>query len=60
MPVVIFHFPIQLPRRVRCQYFSKSSLVESWSPSEFSNGVRPIRISKKVIPRDQISDFRVS
>jgi hypothetical protein len=50
----------QICLTVRVQYFSKSSLVENCSPSTYSNGVRPMRISKKVIPRDQTSDFRVS
>lgn len=45
---------------VRVQYFSRSSLVENCSPSTYSNGVRPMRISKNVIPSDQTSDLRVS
>ena len=45
---------------VRAQYFSKSSFVENCSPSTYSNGVRPIRTSKNVIPSDQTSDLRVS
>ena len=48
------------PRTVRFQYISRSSLVVNCSPSECSNGVRPIRISKKVTPSDQTSDLRVS
>lgn len=47
-------------RTVRFQYFSRSSLVENCSPSEYSKGVLPIRISKNVIPSDQTSDLRVS
>ena len=60
MPFDIFHVPTHLPRRVRAQYFSKSAFVENCSPSECSNGVRPIKISKNVTPRDQTSDLRVS
>ena len=45
---------------VRAQYFSKSSFVENCSPSTYSNGVRPIKTSKNVIPSDQTSDLRVS
>lgn len=52
--------PTHFPLTVRCQYFSRSSLVENCSPSEYSNGVRPTRISKKVTPSDQTSDLRVS
>ena len=61
-PFDIFHWPTHFPRRVRCQYRSRSSLVESYSPSECSNGVRPMRISKNLTPSDQtrMSDLRVS
>ena len=45
---------------VRDQYFSKSSFEANCSVSEFSKGVRPIRISKNVIPSDHTSDLRVS
>jgi hypothetical protein len=45
---------------VRDQYFSRFSLVENCSVSECSNGVRPMRISKKVIPSAHTSDLRVS
>lgn len=47
-------------RTVRFQYFSKSSFVENCSPSEYSKGVLPMRISKNVIPNDHTSDLRVS
>ena len=47
-------------RTVRPQYFSRSSLVVNCSPSAFSKGVRPMRISKNVTPSDQTSDLRVS
>ena len=52
--------PKTITLTVRAQYFSKSSLVENCSPSTYSNGVRPMRISKNVIPSDQTSDLRVS
>ena len=45
---------------MRAQYRSSSSVVENCSVSEFSKGVRPERISKKVTPSDQTSDLRVS
>ena len=59
-PLLIFHVPTHLPRSVRAQYFSRSPLVANCSPLGCSKGVRPIRISKKVTPRDQTSDLRVS